>query len=710
MSRSLRAVVLGTPLLAVMPGTAPAQDRLPEVVVTAPAIPADQVGPVVGYQALTSGVATRTNTPIEQIPQSVTVIPRSLFTDQGAITLDEALRNAASVVPESPLFLNQNLNTLVRGFPAEIYRDGLQSYFDLGLSQSLFGVERIDIIRGPSGGLFGGGQGGGFGGVVNITSQQPLPRDSYAAGINLGPYGYRNPWIDVNRAYTDRAGVTYAARVQAEHLSSRSYIDNVNTTGMQILPSVSVTTDRSRLVLQGFYSERRANDYPGLPPEFYNGTSRLPVGRFTNANGANVPRTDTTRSGLRLNFDHRLDEVFTIRLAAQVQSSNINQPSQFPFGGVAIPPTTYARFNGYLGQDLLQFSAVPSIEARFTTGVAQHVAIAGLDLDHTRDQGLLDFGDPSLFDFASPSQQAWSRPAGAAIPLTRNTYSTTAAFVQDQVTLWDRVHLLGALRVTNLDIKTEALDTATAISSSTTRVTGRAGVGVEVIQGVTPFIGWGNSIRSPGGYAFGGFVTPPKPEEGEQLEAGVKLNLPFGLSGTAAWFEIQRSNVPYFDLAAGGNRQIGEQRSRGVDFDLLWQPDRQFSLLGSYAYTVAETVSDSTIAAGTPLRLVPRNAGRVWANYRLRDLPVPEWMQGLSFGGGVTSVAGANTSSLPNAVRVDGYTIVDASVGYDAGPVSLRLSGRNLGNARYVIPFSYFENAIAPGAPRSVYLSASVRF
>jgi outer membrane receptor protein involved in Fe transport len=481
----------------------------------------DQVGPLQGYQALTSSTATRTNTPIQEIPQSVTVIPRSLFTDQGAVTLDQALRNSGSVVPESPLFLNQNLNTLIRGFAAEIYRDGLQSFGKVGLAQSLLGVERIEIVKGPSGALFGGGLGGGFEGVVNIISQRPLPSNSYAAGVTFDPYGYRNPWVDLNQAYRDHNGTTYTVRLQAEYQYGRSYTENLKTDGYQVLPTLSITNDRTNLVVQAFFSQRTANDYPGLPPEISGGSPRMGIDRFVNANGANVPRTQTTRNGTRV------------------------------------------------------------------------------------------------------------------------------------------------------------------------------GIGYDILPGLTSFMGWGNSIRSPGGYGFSGFLTNPKPEESQQFEAGVKLNLPFGLSGTLACFNIERSNVPYFDPLAGGNRQIGEQRSRGFDLDLLWQPDAQFSLLGSFAYTMAETVSDSIIAPGTPLRLVPRNAGRVWANYRLHGLALPDRAQGFSIGGGLTSVAGASTSDQPNAIRTAGYTIFDAAINYDTGPLRVSVAGRNVGNRNDVIPFSYFNNSMA---------------
>ncbi len=716
MSPTARALLLGAISTALPAAHALAQApaapiTLPEARVEArPVEERDQVGPIRGYQALTSSSATRTDTPLREIPQSVTVLNHRLLEEQGARTLEDALRNAPGVVPESPLFLNQNLNTLVRGFQAEIYRDGLPSYFDLGLSQSLLGVERIEVLKGPSGSLFGGGQGGGHGGLVNIVSRQPSPTNSYEAGVRLGPNGYRNGFFDVNQVAATVGGTQFIVRMQGEQLHSRSYISNLRTDGYNVQPALTIRNDQTSLTVQAFFSERRANDYPGLPPEQMRGT-RFGFDRFVNANGANVPRTVSQRNGVRALFEHKINDIFTLRFAGQYAVSNIEQQAQFQFGpaaaafGYPVNGSTYFRYNAYLQQDITQLSALPTLQARFTTGPVKHTVLTGIDYDRTTDNGGIGFAFADLFDFAAPANTPFVQPA---VPVTRNTYRTVAGFVQDQVTAWDRVHLLGAVRVTDLDI-TSRPDGATRTTAETTRVTPRVGLGVDVLPGVTPFIGWGSGIRSPGGYAFSGFVNRPRPELSEQLEAGVKVQLPFGITGNLAWFEIERRNVAYFDLAAGGNRQIGQQRSRGVDLDLLWQPNSNLSVLGSFAHTVAETVQDSIITKGTPLRLVPRNAARGWAAYRFTGVG-PEWLDGLTLGAGITAVAGAPTSDTANPVRTKGYTTIDAMISHSIGPVRLALNGRNLGNQRYVIPFSYLNNAVAPGAGREVFLTASVRF
>jgi iron complex outermembrane receptor protein len=680
---------------------------LPPTIVTASELPtSDQVGPLEGFRALTSGSATRTPTPISEIPQSVSVIPRALIEAQGARTVDDALRNVPGVVPENPLFLNQNLNTFIRGFPAEIYRDGMQSFFDAGFGQSLLGIERIEVIRGPSGSLFGGGLGGGHGGVVNFISRLPGRENQGEIGFNYGPYGYANPYIDVNQVAgsAEPGGVQVAARLQAEYLRTRSYIENVLMSGYQVIPSVTARDDRTQLTLQAFSSERRADDYPGLPPSLTGNAAHISsIDRFRNANGVSTPRTVTRRDGARLLFEHEVDDVFTLRFAGQFASSNLEQPAQFQFGP-AIVDTTFARFNGYLQQDLTQYTLLPSLQARFTTGDIRHTVLAGLENDRVQDNGGINFAFSDFFDFARPTDVPFVRPTPA--PQTRNRYTTFAAFVQEQATIWERLHLLAAVRATDLSIKSET-QAGPNYNSSESRVTPRLGVAFDVLPWLTPFAGWGQGIRSPSGYAF--LLEQPKPETSEQWEAGIRVKVSPEFSASVAYFDIERRNAPVADPAIFGlARQTGVQRSRGAELETLWQPSRDVAFLVSYAYVDAEIVEDISLRPGTPLRAVPNNMGRVWASWRPRGFG-PEWLDRVSLGGGATVSSGAPANDQ-NSIRTKGYAIFDAQIAYDTGPIRVALNARNIGDRQYTVPFGYFNNSVAPGAPAEVYLSVSYRF
>ena len=188
----LAAVLLSTPALAQAPTPAASPVTLPDVNVTA-ARPDAQ-----GYQVLRDGGlqggATRTDTPLQDIPQSVVVIPRQVIQEEGLQNRADVLRNVAAVRPNVTLNLDgTGASDRVRGFQPEFYRDGLISFFDAGDRESLVGVDRIEVIKGPTASLFGGGLGGGLGGVINTVSSLPNATPSYEAGIRVGSYATVRP-------------------------------------------------------------------------------------------------------------------------------------------------------------------------------------------------------------------------------------------------------------------------------------------------------------------------------------------------------------------------------------------------------------------------------------------------------------------------------------------------------------------------------------
>lgn len=156
-----------------------------------PAVEQTTAGPISGYRALTSVSATKSMTPIEHIPQTVAVIPRTVIDDQRPLTQSEALRNVSGI---SGMPTNTFLGWAykVRGFAADRYVDGLPNYYDGGDSVSLVNTERIEVLKGPSGILYQGGT-GPVGGIINTISKLPTPTRFTEAGIMAGGTGLWNP-------------------------------------------------------------------------------------------------------------------------------------------------------------------------------------------------------------------------------------------------------------------------------------------------------------------------------------------------------------------------------------------------------------------------------------------------------------------------------------------------------------------------------------
>jgi iron complex outermembrane receptor protein len=198
-----------------------------------------------------------------------------------------------------------------------------------------------------------------------------------------------------------------------------------------------------------------------------------------------------------------------------------------------------------------------------------------------------------------------------------------------------------------------------------------------------------------------------KPETSSSVEGGLKLALNEAhVWGTIAAFQLTRRNVstvdpdnPLFSI------QTGEQRSRGFETDLTWEPIRALSILANYAYTKAEVAEDNIIPVGERLPRVPKQSGRIAAHYRVLNGPAA----GLSFGAGITAFS-SREDFLPNTVSVPGYAAVDAQASYDFDRYTITVSGVNLAGRRAFDTYEYLSPVVIPTQPRSAYLMLKARF
>ena len=205
--------------------------------------------------------------------------------------------------------------------------------------------------------------------------------------------------------------------------------------------------------------------------------------------------------------------------------------------------------------------------------------------------------------------------------------------------------------------------------------------------------------------SFFSTIADQKPETSQQIEGGVKLALASGLSGTLAVFEITRQNVttadparPFFSI------QTGEQRSRGFEADLVWQPDAQWQFLASYAHVDAVVAKDNTLPIGALLQYVPPDSGRLWANYRFDGV-----LRGVSIGTGLYAVSRTPLTS-DNRFSTPALVTVDAKISYEIADWTLAIVGKNLTDRIGFQPYPFLSGYVRPSDERSVYATASVKF
>jgi len=654
------------------------------------------------YTALDSSSATRTNTPIIDIPQSVQVINRSLIEEQDVHTLARALLNVSSVVPttsEEILFVSP----LIRGFPAEIYSDGLAMFGNTTTADdpaSLVGVKRIEVLKGPNSTMYGGGLGSPLGGLINLVSERPEPNLTGYVAFRGGSFTTLDPYGDLNIPINAKI----ASRLAGEYQSNDTWIDLVDRERWAAQPSMSFQLgSKTDLFVQGKFNYGSQLEYSGIPAEpamagqiDRNAFAGAPIGQ---------PHTTLDNRMATVELNHTFTDTLRWNTNARYYFSQAKEYGSFVFPGLNPPDPAPPVYQIYT----LDMPSNPVREGNFDTNLVanlrglggKHELLTGVSYDHTNFYSEMGFsgipvGEENL---ANPTYNLSFGPL-TPINLTQtDRYQTTAVYGQDQAT-YGRFHLTASIRYTQLDFR----EREQATDKTYHHVSGRVGGTFDVAHGVALYAAWATAFR--GAFGFIG-QQPPKPETSQNVEGGLKLALAKAhLAGTVAIFNQTRDNVATPDPANFlYSIQTGQQRSRGADADLIWEPTRAFSLLANYAYTEASVTKDNVIPVGDTLPRVPRNSGRVAAHYRVLNGAA----QGLSFGVGVT-VFSSREDTLPNTVSVSGYGAVDAQSAYSFGRYTIEGSVVNLGNYHAFDTYEYFGfPVVIPNQPLSAYVTLKIQ-
>jgi iron complex outermembrane receptor protein len=654
------------------------------------------------YAALDSSSATRTDTPLIEVPQSVETITRTVLTEQDVHTLAGALVNVSGVVPTKPeeiLFTQP----LVRGFPAEIYTDGLSMFGNTTTANdptSLVGVDRIEVVKGPNSTMYGGGLGSPLGGLIDVVSVRPEPRLSGYLGFREGAFETLDPNGDLNIPINARI----AARLAGEYQRNDSWVDIVSGDRRSLQPAMSFQLGpKTDLFVQGRFNHRDQLEYSGIPADLAL-AGEVDRNAFAGA-PVEQPHTRLDSRMATVELNHAFTDSLRWNTSARYYFSQANEHGSLILPGLAPPdpaPPVYQIFT-------LDMPYNPVREGTFDTNLmairrslgGRHELLAGVSYDHTNFYSAMGFSGIPVGeeDLAHPRYNLSFGPQTPATLTQTDRYQTTAVYGQDQAT-YGRLSLTGSVRYTRLDFR----EREQATDKTYNHVSGRIGGTVRVADGVALYAAYATAFRG----AFGLVVQQaPKPETSQNVEGGLKLALSRAhLAGTIAIFNQIRDNVATPDPNNFlYSVQTGQQRARGAETDLTWEPVRTFSLLANYAYVQATVTKDNSLPVGNFLQRVPRNSGRVAARYRIQNGPA----KGLSFGAGVTGFS-SRQDTLPNTVTMPGYAAVDAQGTFDFGRrYTIEGSAVNLADRHTYDPYEYFGFPVAmPNQPISAYLTLKI--
>lgn len=652
-----------------------------------------------GYEESAPMSATRVATPVEKIPQSIQALTRQLIEDQDLQNLTGALVNVSGVTPTSQAQTVLQ-PTLVRGFAVNYLIDGVPTYqlpAGVGDPATLVNVERIEVAKGPSATLYGGGTGAPLSGIINLVSRDPNEQFGGSVSLRLGSFDTWGGSGDLNLPL----GTAAAFRISAMADSADSFIDHVSSDRRAFFPSLLLNFgEDTRLVIRGRYNHLAQTEYAGVPFELLQ-PDRL-IDRDVYAGARDMPRTWVENKGLAATLTHSFSERLEANVTVNRSTSEFEEWATFPYGQLA--GTVYNFGTAILPSDSQKTYATATLSARVGDGRFRQTLLAGVDYDHTDYYGAMYFNPAwATIDYANPLPAPAFGPEPPLYLEQDDQLKTIALFAQDQISVGERLDLTLGIRWTQLKVRSDVGIGVT--DESYDKVTPRIGATYRLTGGVSLFAGYAEGFQ---GVVAGGFYgITPKPETSQSWEGGVKFHgaIP-GLSGTASVYRLTRQNVLTSVPNTFFYSQAGEQRARGTELDLIYEPWRSLSILLNYAYTDAKVTEDESIPVGDRLRAVPRQSGRLAARYRFGMGS----LAGLEAGAGLTAVS-RRELTLPNTLSVGASTLVDAQITYPLGRFKAGLSVVNLFDAGKFEPYQYFGGTyVTPTQPRSAFFTLRTDF
>lgn len=698
------------------------------------------MGPAATIAARQSATGTKTDTPIQKVPQSISVVTA----EEMALHQPKSVKEALSYTPGVAVGTRGASNTydylIIRGFAADgqsqnNYLNGLKMqgnfYNDAVIDPYM--LERAEIMRGPVSVLYGKSSPGG---LLNMVSKRPTTEPLKEVQFKAGTDSLFQTGFDFSDALDDDG--VYSYRLTGLARSANAQQKGSEEQRYAIAPAFTWRPDDKTnfTFLSYFQNEPETGYYGWLPKEgtvepLPNG-KRLPTDFNEGAKNNTYSRNEKM---IGYSFDHEFNDTFTVRQNLRFAQNKVSQKSVYGYGMcsdplytkdqealkaspcLSIPQSqwghTLTRQYVIDNEKLENFSVDTQLQSKFATGSVDHTLLTGVDFMRMRNDIDSWFGyagsvapsdiynlDRSDFDFG-----AHPNPSGPYRVLLKQ--KQTGLYVQDQAQ-WDKVLVTLGGRYDWADQSSFNRDYGNKSERDDKEFTWRGGVNYLFDNGVTPYFSYSESFEPASQTDANGDLFAPS--KGKQYEVGVKYvpeDRPIVVTG--ALYQLTKTN----NLMADPNGSLfsvegGEIRARGVELEAKAALSASVNVVGSYTYTDAEYTTDTTYKGNTPAQ-VPKHMASLWADYTFFDGP----LSGLTLGTG-GRYTGSSYGDPANSFKVGSYTVVDALVRYDLARVGMAGSNvalhvNNLFDREYVA--SCFNTyGCFWGAERQVVATATFRF
>ncbi|MET0533478.1 MAG: TonB-dependent siderophore receptor [Steroidobacter sp.] len=569
--------------------------------------------------------ATKTDTLLVEIPQSISVVTAEQISERGALNYQEVFRYSSGVSTESYGGDTRSDYFSARGFALKQYLDGLNKTPKglYGSVTEVFTLERAEVLRGPSAVLYGAGSSGG---LLNAVSKRPQFTADGEIGVQAGNFDRKQLQVD----FTGPLGEAFAGRFVGVLRDGELMSPGQKNDKYVVMPSLTWKPgENTEVTLIALYQEEDLGTQTYLPMsktlQAGPGNPSIPIDFFAGEPGFNHMKTDQYATTLLVN--HRFNDWLTVStnnryLDQKVDYGEVYATFNFDTDPFLDPERTLLSRAFYILDD--EYTIVNSdnhAQLDFQTGPFEHKVLVGIDytsFDQDRREGYsCRFIYPGCFGTNTPPLNVYNPVYGQAFPFGyTNAFDTKSTqlglYVQDQIKVGSRVSwVLGARR-----------DRATSEGSASPKDTVHAntfkvGAIVELFKGFSPFASYSESFTP----LFGGdfYGQPYKPQEGRQYEGGIKWQPLSNSLVTVSYFDIEDSNFLTTDPDNLQNFiQSGVIGSTGVELEAQVNLASGFGVTASWSYTKAEILKGTVDhPAGDRVEDLPQHLASLWLNQML---------------------------------------------------------------------------------------------
>jgi len=661
-----------------------------------------------GYTIPETANVTRTNISILNIPRSIQVVPEQVIEDQQVIRLEEALRNVSNVFQENTGG-DRTERFTIRGFrTTNVLRDGFRQFGQAGFAETA-NLERIEVLKGPASILYGNTEPGG---TINLVTKKPLPEPFVEPQLQVGSYDFFRPQIDATGRLTLDGSLLY--RLNAVYESGGNFRDfDQDIKRFFIAPVLTWNIgDRTTLTVESEYlNDERPFDRGVVA--FGNGIANIPVSRIYGEPDDYVNSEDFNVS---YRLDHRFSDNWRLRNAFRYQRRDSSLFATQGAGDLDEATGILEREYANLDQFNEAYSLQTNVVGEFATGSVGHTLTFGVDLVRDSFEIIARYGldsiVPAPINIFNPVYKVLPRPDIEDLSLVLNADEVTnrlGIYLQDQIAFSPKVQLLVGGRFDYVDQELKNNPTVFDPIASEDNPTNDAfspqiGIVYKPVEPISLYASYSRSFEpNIGTTATGEFLEP---ERGTQYEVGVKADLLDGrLFTTLAFYHLTRSNVATSDLDnLGASIAVGEQRSQGIELDIIGEILPGWNIIAGYAYNDAEITEDNEYEVGNRLYNVPKHSASLWTTYEIQSGN----LQGLGFGIGFNFV-GERAGDIENTYEVPSYFLTNAAIYYQQDNWRAALNFKNLFDIDYYV-HAFGRQDIKPGAPFTVVGSLSVEF